>query len=171
MNCNKNIHNLIGKCFVQERVSGQAEFNGKQRETIIISLIIIIKNIGIMDSNEIFGVQDEGRTAGLCSYFFVLGWSLSYFGYHHTEKTHLGSFQLRQTLFLYLTYLVVRYGLLFFLGSIWLSSSVFSSFYFIAGINFSFIILWIIGLTGAINGEERPIPVIGHLAQAMFSNI
>jgi len=72
---------------------------------------------------------------------------------------------------LYLTYLVVRYGLLFFLGSIWLSSSVFSSFYFIAGINFSFIILWIIGLTGAINGEERPIPVIGHLAQAMFSNI
>jgi len=39
------------------------------------------------------------------------------------------------------------------------------------GINFLFIILWVIGLTGAINGEERPIPVIGNLAQVMFSKI
>jgi len=32
-------------------------------------------------------------------------------------------------------------------------------------------ILWIIGLLGAINGDTKPIPLIGERAQAMFSNI
>ena len=32
-------------------------------------------------------------------------------------------------------------------------------------------VLWIIGLIGAINGEQKPIPLIGDRAQSMFSGI
>jgi len=124
-----------------------------------------------MRGNEIFGVQDDGKTAGLCSYFFVLGWSVSYFGYHQTEKTSLSSFQLRQTLLLYITYISIRYGLLLFLDRMGLLKGIFSSFNVIVFVNALFILLWIIGLTGAKNGEEKPIPVLGRLAQNMFPAI
>jgi uncharacterized membrane protein len=124
-----------------------------------------------MRANDIFGVQDDGKTAGLCSYFFVLGWSVSYFGYHQTEKTSLSSFQLRQTLLLYITYIVIRYGLLVVLDKAGLLSGIFSSFHLIVLVNVLFIFLWIIGLIGARNGEEKPIPVLGKLAQNVFPAI
>lgn len=124
-----------------------------------------------MRGNEIFGVQDDGKTAGLCSYFFVLGWSVSYFGYHQTEKTSLSSFQLRQTLLLYLTYIATRYGLLVILDKAGILNGLFSSFNLIVLVNVLFVLLWIIGLTGARNGEEKPIPVLGRPAQIIFSRI
>lgn len=124
-----------------------------------------------MRGNEIFGVQDDGKTAGLCSYFFVLGWSVSYFGYHQTEKTSLSSFQLRQTLLLYLTYVGTRYGLLVVLDKMGLLTGLFSSFNLIVLVNALFVFLWIIGLIGARNGEEKPIPILGRPAQIMFSGI
>ena len=124
-----------------------------------------------MRGNEIFGVQDDGKTAGLCSYFFVLGWSVSYFGYHQTEKTSLSSFQLRQTLLLYLTYIATRYGLLVVLDKTGLLTGLFSSFNLIVLVNVLFVFLWIIGLIGARNGEEKPIPILGRPAQIMFSRI
>lgn len=124
-----------------------------------------------MRGNEIFGVQDDGKTAGLCSYFFVLGWSVSYFGYHQTEKTSLSSFQLRQTLLLYLTYIGTRYGLLVVLDKTGLLTGLFSSFNLIVLVNVLFVFLWIIGLIGARNGEEKPIPILGRPAQIMFSGI
>jgi uncharacterized membrane protein len=124
-----------------------------------------------MRGNEIFGVQDDGKTAGLCSYFFVLGWSVSYFGYHQTEKTSLSSFQLRQTLLLYLTYIGTRYGLLVVLDKMGLLTGLFSSFNLIVLVNVLFVFLWITGLTGARNGEEKPIPILGRPAQIMFSRI
>jgi uncharacterized membrane protein len=124
-----------------------------------------------MRGNEIFGVQDDGKTAGLCSYFFVLGWSVSYFGYHQTEKTSLSSFQLRQTLLLYLTYIGTRYGLLVVLDKMGLLTGLVSSFNLIVLVNVLFVFLWITGLTGARNGEEKPIPILGRPAQIMFSRI
>jgi uncharacterized membrane protein len=33
------------------------------------------------------------------------------------------------------------------------------------------LILWIIGFIGAINGEQKPIPLIGEKAQSIFSGI
>jgi uncharacterized membrane protein len=32
-------------------------------------------------------------------------------------------------------------------------------------------ILWLIGFLGAVNGEKKPIPLIGEKAQTMFSGI
>ncbi|MDO3642387.1 hypothetical protein [Mucilaginibacter sp. L3T2-6] len=121
--------------------------------------------------NNIFGVQDDGRTAGLCSYFFVLGWSVSYFGYHQTEKTSLSSFHLRQTLFLYLSYVALRFGLLSILDKTGALAGIFSLEYLIIATNALFIVFWTIGLAGANAGKEKHIPVIGRAAQFIFAGI
>jgi hypothetical protein len=124
-----------------------------------------------MGQHEIFGVQDEGKTAGLCSYFFVLGWSVSFFGYHKTEKTSLSSFQLRQTLFLYLSYIAVRYGVLPILAHTGMLTGIFTLFNVAMLVNATFIVLWAIGLIGASKGEQRAIPFLGRTAQLVFAAI
>jgi uncharacterized membrane protein len=120
-----------------------------------------------MKQTNPFGIQDDGKTAGLLSYFFVLGWSMAFFTFHKNDKTSLSSFQLRQTLMLYISYLVIRYGFLNVLG---LATGTLS-FYSIMLVNVTFVVLWVIGLLGASKAEEKPIPVLGQLAQTVFSKL
>jgi uncharacterized membrane protein len=124
-----------------------------------------------MDGRDIFEVEDGGKTAGMMSYFFILGWSLAYFGYHQANKTSLSSFHLRQTLLLFTSFLTVRFGLNLFLGRVWLSNGLFSLDNVIHLLDITFVICWVIGLIGAINGEQKAIPFLGKPAQNLFSNI
>lgn len=121
-----------------------------------------------MERKYLFGIQDDGKTAGMISYFFVIGWSLGYFGFHQNNKTSLSGFQLRQTLFLYLSYLVIRFGLISTLGLVWQPTGMFSPDYFITVLNIAFIALWVTGLVGASHAEKRPIPLVGMVAQKVF---
>ncbi len=118
-----------------------------------------------------FEVEDGGKTAGMMSYFFVLGWSLAYFGYHQNNKTSLSSYQLRQTLFLFTAYLIVRLGLPLFFGNVWTATGLFSIHMVTGLVDILFVVLWAIGLIGAINGEQKPIPLVGKVAQSLFASI
>ncbi|MFI5140540.1 MAG: hypothetical protein ACHQIM_22160 [Sphingobacteriales bacterium] len=100
-----------------------------------------------------------------------MGWLIAYFGFHQNGKTSLGSYQLRQTLLLHIVFMVVRYGLAFVLGAVWLSAGFFSLYYLLWIIQIVFFVLWIIGFIGAINGEQKPIPFFGAWAQTMFPTI
>jgi uncharacterized membrane protein len=124
-----------------------------------------------MERTNPFGIQDDGKTAGLLSYFFVLGWSMAFFTFHKYEKTSLSSFHLRQTLLLYITYLFFRYGLSFFLSAVGFPVFLLSMVYYVFLVNATFIILWLIGLNGASNAQLKPIPVLGRVAQNIFSRI
>ena len=118
-----------------------------------------------------FGIEDDGKTAGMLSYFFVLGWSMAFFTFHKNEKTCLSSYHLRQTLFLYINYVVIRYGLSIFFSAVGLSSGIFSLYFFVIPVNLGFMALWIIGLKGAINGQKKPIPIFGKQAQVVFARL
>lgn len=108
---------------------------------------------------------DNGKTTAIVSYITIIGWLIAYFGMHQSKKTSLGSYHLRQTLLLILcgvgywiltfvvTMVVPLLGLIFLIG--WLG----------------FLVLWIIGLIAAINGEEKPMPLIGEKAQELFKGI
>ena len=124
-----------------------------------------------MEPTSPFPSGDNGKTASIISYFTIIGWLIAYFGMHQNNKTSLGSYQLRQTLLLHLVYMIVRYGLSFILVTVWLSTGVFSLYYLLRLIELVFFVLWIIGLIGAINGEKKPIPILGDYAQSMFSSI
>jgi uncharacterized membrane protein len=122
----------------------------------------LIKNLGI---------KDTGKTAGIISYFTIVGWLFAYFAFHQNKKTDVGSYQLRQTLLLHIVSMAVIFGLPFILGTIWTSDGVFSLSYFMRLLEFAFFVLWILGLIGAINGEKKSIPIVGERAQILFSNI
>jgi uncharacterized membrane protein len=123
-----------------------------------------------MENRNPFGIEDEGKTAGLLSYFFVLGWSMAFFGFHQYNRNRLSSFHLRQTLLLYAAYLATRYGIPLLMGSAGLPVAFFETIYFSVPVNVFFVGLWSIGLDGAMKGEEKPIPVFGEPAQRIFAN-
>src|SRR6201999_95339 len=121
--------------------------------------ILFKKRFNFMGSRNPFGIEDDGKTAGLLSYFFVLGWSMAFFAFHQNEKTSLSGYHLRQTLLLYIGYIVVRYGIPLMFGAVGLPTALFSMYLFIVPVNLGFIALWITGLKAAMDGEEKPIPL------------
>jgi uncharacterized membrane protein len=118
-------------------------------------------------------VQDNGKTVGIISYLTFVGWLIAYFGFHQNNKTSLGSYQLRQTLLLYIVAFVFWIVLdVVLVGLFWASGGGFYLLYWLLRlVQLGFFVLWIIGIIGAANGQEKPIPVIGPMAQKMFSGI
>lgn len=114
---------------------------------------------------------DNGKTTGIISYLTFIGWLIAYFGYHQNNKTSLGSYQLRQTLLLYIAFVVLRWGLLWTVGALWLATGFFSLYSLLTLLNVVFFVLWIIGFIGAVNGEKKPIPFFGEWAQTLFASI
>jgi uncharacterized membrane protein len=124
-----------------------------------------------MERKYLFGIEDGGRTAGMVSYFFVIGWSIGYFGFHQPNKNTLSAFHLRQTLFLYLTYLAIWFGLTLASHSFIQYTGIFTVYLLKIVITLTFLVLWVIGLNAANNAEEKPIPVLGSVAQSVFAFI
>jgi uncharacterized membrane protein len=125
-----------------------------------------------MDPNNQIVTPDDGKTVGIISYMTIIGWLIAYFGMHQNKKTSLGSYQLRQTLLLHIISFVVYFALNIVLGFMIFMGGIFFVFHTIIWVvQAGFLVLWIIGLMGAINGEEKPIPLIGARAQTMFPGI
>lgn len=122
-----------------------------------------------MEHKNLFGIEDNGKTAGLLSYFFVLGWFMAFFAFHQYERNRLSSFHLRQTLMLYLAYLATRFGAPFVLAAFGFNIAAFSSAYFLIPLNALFVGLWVKGLLGAMQGKETLIPIFGEPGQWLFA--
>ena len=118
-----------------------------------------------------FANQDNGKFAGIVSYFSIIGLLIAYFAIYQNNKTRLASYQLRQTLLFHIISMVLRFGLGVILTAVWFSTGMFSVYSLMRILYLGLFIIWIIGLIGAINGEEKEIPLIGDWAQSMFSSI
>ncbi len=118
-----------------------------------------------------FAPKDNGKTAGIISYFTIIGWLIAYFAMYKDNKTYLATYQLRQTLLYHLVSIVIYYAAGAILAAIFLYWSVSLYSILIWIINVGLFVIWIIGLIGAINGETKPIPLIGEKAQSVFSGI
>ena len=115
--------------------------------------------------------SDNGKTAAIISYFTIIGWLIAYFAMHKDNKTALGSYQLRQTLLFSIITIAVSWIFNFIVGILIISTGIFSLIYIINIIYIALFIVWIIGFIGAINGEQKPMPIIGEKAQTMFPAI
>jgi uncharacterized membrane protein len=107
---------------------------------------------------------DNGKTAAIVSYITLIGWLISYFALNK-PKTSIGTYHLRQTLFLYLCAIVFQIIVYIVTMAVPMLGMLLS----IAGLGF--LVLWIMGLIAAINGEEKPMPLIGEKAQEIFKNL
>ena len=128
-----------------------------------------------MEPNNNITTTDNGKNVGIVSYITIIGWLIAYFAMHQNNKTELGSYQLRQTLLLHIVSFLVSWILGMIFTAIFFSSGLTAGWFSIVGLNWIirlvFIVLWLIGFIGAVNGEKKPIPLIGEKAQTLFAGI
>ncbi len=93
----------------------------------------------------------EDKTVAIVSYITIFGF-IAAIVINSNKKTQLGAFHLRQMLGLILTGLLMVIPLLNILIGICL------------------LVLWIMGLMSAINGQMKPVPLLGGMYQKWFGN-
>ena len=109
--------------------------------------------------------DDNGKTTAIVAYITIIGWLIAYFAMHQPKKTSLGSYHLRQTLLLFICAIVYQIVVVTITMAVPLLGLVFLIGWLV------FLVLWIMGLIAAINGEEKPMPLIGEKAQELFKGI
>lgn len=108
--------------------------------------------------------QDNGKTVAIVSYLTLIGWIVALV-LNNGNKTSLGSYHIRQSLMIIICGVVVSVlnfvlGFIPFIG--WIIGLV---------LGLGLLVLWVIGLVNAINGQEKPIPVIGEKANEMLKGV
>ena len=104
----------------------------------------------------------EDRTVAILSYITIIGFIVALV-LHSSNKTALGTFHLRQCLGLILTFLALGVAgfILAFIPLLgWLASMI---------LWLGIVVLWVIGLISAINGQSKPVPVRGEHYQKWFA--
>ncbi len=101
----------------------------------------------------------EDRTVAIVAYLTIIGFIVALI-MHGNKKTALGSYHLRQCLGLVITGFVVgAVAVIPLLG--WL----------IAIISMPvFLVFWVMGLISAVNGQQKPIPLVGEKYQQWFAS-
>lgn len=103
---------------------------------------------------------EKGKTAAITSYILIIGVFIAMSMNSGEEKNSFASFHIRQALGLSITF--ISLGLIisnFDNPMITLSMWIFLS------------VLWTFGIFTAINGETKPIPLLGNYFQKWLSNI
>lgn len=102
---------------------------------------------------------NEGKTMAIISYITIIGTFIAFLS-NNSKKNSFTSFHIRQMVGLNLLYFANQWIIYKFIGST-------------AGWTFGILIfvLWIIGILGAVKGEEKRVPVIGDQFQDWFKNI
>lgn len=98
-------------------------------------------------------VAQQAKTNAIISYITIIGWLIALI-LNSQKKHEFTTFHLRQTLLIFVFAIVLSW--IPIIG--WI-------------INILILVLWIIGLISAINGEKKPVPVIGPWAQDWFKGL
>ncbi|RIJ47218.1 YtxH domain-containing protein [Maribellus luteus] len=95
----------------------------------------------------------DGKTKAIVAHIYWIGWVIALI-LNSSDKDELTSFYIRQLLGLFLLSLVLMF--IPIIG--WLA-------------NIIIFVFWIISLIGAINGEQKLVPVVGKLFQDWFKGL
>ena len=101
----------------------------------------------------------EGKTAAIISYITIFGTIIAFI-MNSSKKNSFTSFHIRQMIGIFLLSMINKYLIYDLLGS--------TIGFIVFGI---LVVLWIIGFAGAIQGEEKSIPVLGDKFQDWFKGI
>ncbi len=107
----------------------------------------------------------EDRTVAILTYITIIGFIIAIV-MHNGKKTALGAFHLRQGLGLFITAVVI-----------WIPCMIISLIpvvnllMFVVGpaVCIGLFVFWIMGLLAAVNGEQKPVPLVGAHYQKWFA--
>ena len=103
---------------------------------------------------------EKGKTAAITSYILIIGVLIAMSMNSGEEKNSFASFHIRQALGLSITF--ISLGLI--ISNFDSPMITFSMWTFLS-------VLWTYGIFTAINGETKPIPLLGNYFQKWLSNI
>ena len=114
------------------------------------------------ESTENFG--DEDKTIAILSYITIVGWLAAYI-MSVNKKTTFNLFHIRQGL-----------GVNLLVIAVWVITKVFVfvpfiGWYFNVILTLLLFIIWVMSFVGAINGEAKPVILVGEPFQKMFEAI
>ncbi len=101
----------------------------------------------------------DGKIAAILSYITPLGLIIAII-MNSNNKSSLASYHIRNAIGLVLAWIVII-GL----------DNIFLPYYIVRMLNIAVFVLGIIGFIGAIQGEEKEIPIVGKLFQDWFRSI
>lgn len=107
----------------------------------------------------------DAKTTAWVSYLTIIGWIIAFVTYSNMNpKSSLATFHLRQSFGIF----AIGFALYFVFFTL-----IFIPFLspLISLIGLGLLVLWILGLIAALNGEEKPLPVVGPLFQQWFQFI
>jgi uncharacterized membrane protein len=103
--------------------------------------------------------SDDGKTIAIISYITLIGWIIALV-MHNNDKTDLGAFHIRQSL-----------GIICVAIALSIINAVIGIPIFGWIIQLAIIAFWILGFIGAIQGEKKPVPLLGEQFQEWFKGI
>jgi uncharacterized membrane protein len=103
--------------------------------------------------------MEQNKNAAIVAYLTIIGAVIAIF-MNSENKNAFASFHIRQALGIFLTFFALGYPIGYF--DSWMISSAFYVFFFI---------LWIYGFLGALNGEEKKVPLVGDFYQNLFKSL
>jgi uncharacterized membrane protein len=103
--------------------------------------------------------MEQNKNAAIVAYLTIIGSVIAIF-MNSENKSSFASFHIRQALGIFLTFFALGYPIGYF--DSWMISSAFYIFFFI---------LWIYGFMGALNGEEKKVPLVGDFYQNLFKSL
>lgn len=109
----------------------------------------------------------DGKTISIISYFSLVGWIIA-FVLFNSNKSKLAAYHIRQSLGLMIT-AIALYIVMFIFLFIPVLGWIISILIWICMVGI--FVLWIFGLVAAINGQEKPVPIIGAPIQNILSGI
>ena len=108
-----------------------------------------------MNSEEI----SQGKTASIVSYFWLFGVIIAFY-MNNDKKNSFANFHIRQSLGLWLTYMIIGYVQGYFDN--WMITTSFLVF---------FGVLFLFGIVNAISGKAIPVPLVGNFYQKIFAKL
>jgi len=104
------------------------------------------------------GAPENPRTAAAVCYITIIGWFIA-FALYRGNKTSLAAFHLRQSLLLYIVLIVAN------VAGIWATTG------FVKVADAIWFLLWLWGFIDAVYEREKPVPLIGDMAQNIFGKL
>lgn len=102
---------------------------------------------------------EEGKTTAIIAYITVIGFIIAIV-MNSTKKNEFAAFHIRQMLGLVLLGLSI--SILSAIADIYILSLL---------LQIGLIVLWVIGLVSAIQGETKPVPLLGEQFQEWFASV
>jgi uncharacterized membrane protein len=105
----------------------------------------------------------EDKTIAIISYLTIIGFIIAIV-MHGSKKTQLGKFHLRQNLGL------IVVGVALMIANIILAFIPIIGWLISLALSIGLLVLWVMGLISAINGQTKPLPVVGEKFQGWFGS-